>query len=93
VQGPLGMESRLTAPQSNMELTISQYLHDIKDILTAKLVNRMKEGEIKPEFYMLLKIKSTFRNKDNEAIEIWTASLTHRRDEVYVSNYRDVGTC
>jgi hypothetical protein len=66
-----------------VNLTIGQYLRRIKELLEVKLVQDMDQGKIKPGFYMLLKIQSTFRNKDEEPIEIWTSSLTHRRNEVY----------
>jgi len=68
------------------KLTIRQYLVAIKEKLTVKLVSDMELGKIKPGFYMLVRLASTFLDKDDQPITIWTASSTHRRDETYVSS-------
>ena len=68
---------------------IGQYLRLIREYLTVDLQKKMNEGEIKPGFYMSLRIHCTFR-KDNEKINMWLSSLTHRRDEVYVSTRGDI---
>jgi hypothetical protein len=45
-----------------LDWTIGQYLARLKELLEVRLVQDMYHGKIKPGFYMLLKIKTTFRN-------------------------------
>jgi len=81
------------APDISIErlnLDEEQYLKLIREHLTVELQKDMNEGEIKPGFYMSLRIYCTFSDKDNGYITMWLSSLTHRRDEVYVSTRRDI---
>jgi hypothetical protein len=73
--------------QLHEEMNLDKALREIKEKLVSSLITR----QTKYGFYIHINLKCFFHNtKTDEDIEFYVGSLTHRRDEVYVSRREEL---
>jgi hypothetical protein len=50
---------------------VRQGLKDIREEATRRLVGKMKEGKIKPGFYLFICAEATFLDKNDQPLHLW----------------------